>query len=702
MMAPWIIAGLLACAGTPWPEKTPAEVGLDPQKLASLREFAGGRGCVIRHGALVYSWGDIAKRADVASAAKPVYAHFLWKAIEDGKIAGIDDKVVRFEPRLAELNPDLGHKDREIAWRHLATQTSCYGVRERPGTAFDYNDWQMALFWDLLFRKVYGATPETVDAKILRPLLADRIGCEDEPTMIAFGPGDRAGRLGISVRDFARFGLLYLNGGTWGGERLISGENARVAVTSPLPNAIPRTKGEEAALIPGQRTMGSRRIPDDQCDHIGSYSFLWWTNGVDREGRRHWPDAPVDAYGAFGHGGLRAMVVIPSLDLILSWNDTGIDSRRKENEALHRLVAAVVDRGEAAAVWPEPDWPRAAPAEVGLDPARLAQAREYALRGEGSGLIVRAGKAAMAWGDLRARYDLKSTTKSIGAIALGIALADGKVKGLEDEASAYHPSLGIPPEENAKTGWIGKITLFHLATQTAGFEKPGGYERLIFEPGTKWSYSDGGPNWLAECLTFAYRRDIRDLLFERVFAPIGIGPEDLAWRTNAYRPKEIDGIPRREFGSGVSANVDAMARIGYLHLRRGRWRGTRILPEDFIDAARATPAAIRGLPVVGPETYGKASGHYGLLWWNNGDGTLAGVPRDAYWSWGLYESLIVVIPSLDIVVARAGKSIPRPAGGSHYGVLAPFLEPIAAAVTSENRVPPPAPPGRAPSPAPRP
>ena len=32
------------------------------------------------------------------------------------------------------------------------------------------------------------------------------------------------------------------------------------------------------------------------------------------------------------------------------------------------------------------------------------------------------------------------------------------------------------------------------------------------------------------------------------------------------------------------------------------------------------------------------------------------VPDDAYWSWGLYDSLIVVIPSLDIVVARARES----------------------------------------------
>jgi hypothetical protein len=67
---------------------------------------------------------------------------------------------------------------------------------------------------------------------------------------------------------------------------------------------------------------------------------MWWVNGVDREGRRHWPDAPLDTYGAFGHGGPRVMVVIPSLDLVMAWNDADIHSREAENQALKLLREA--------------------------------------------------------------------------------------------------------------------------------------------------------------------------------------------------------------------------------------------------------------------------------------------------------------------------------------------------------------------------
>ncbi|MDQ3329269.1 MAG: serine hydrolase, partial [Planctomycetota bacterium] len=333
-------------------------------------------------------------------------------------------------------------------------------------------------------------------------------------------------------------------------------------------------------------------------------------------------------------------------------------------------------------VWPDAVWPNAEPADVGMDAQSLKEARDYALTGGGSGMILRQGRVVMAWGDQKQRYDLKSTTKSIGVTALGLAIADGKAT-LDDPAVKHHATFAVPPESNRETGWIDRITLRHLASQTAGFDKPGGDVPLLFEPGTRWKYSDAGPNWLAECLTLAYRRDMHDLLFERVFMPVGVTADDLVWRKNQYRPHEIDGITRREFGSGISANVEALSRLGYLYLRDGRWRERQLVPKGFIEIARVADPEVARLPVQDPDEYGAASKHYGLLWWNNADGSVPGVPRDTYWSWGLYDSLIVVMPSLDIVAVRAGKSWKRE-GGGHYAVLEPFLRPIAGSVQQDR------------------
>jgi len=349
--------------GKEWTRKKPGDVGLDIKKLKALSGYAGGSGCIVRHGVMVYTWGDASRRRDIASAAKPFYSHFLFKALEDGKIDSLDERITKWQPELSRINKNLNYKDRGITWRHCANQISCYGLAEAPGTAFAYNDWQMALFWDALFLKVYGARYETVDDDVFHPMLTDVLQCQDNPTFMAFGVKDRPGRTGISPRDFARFGLLYLRKGRWKDKQLISPEHATMAVKSSLPGSFPRAGNKAADMIPGQRSIGSKRIPDNQCDHVGSYSWLWWTNGVDRNGARHWPDVPVDAYGCFGHGGLRAMVVLPSLDLIISWNDTKIRGAEMENHVLGLLVQAAPatvrnkDCGDKAAVmWNGVEW----------------------------------------------------------------------------------------------------------------------------------------------------------------------------------------------------------------------------------------------------------------------------------------------------------------------------------------------------------
>ncbi len=340
-----------ALPGRAWTQVPPGDAGMDAAGLSEFSRFTGGRGVVTRHGYLVHAWGDIARPGDVASACKPLFAHFLFRALADRKIPSLDETVARWEPRLNELNADLGFKDRAITWRHFATQTSCYGLAEKPGSAFAYNDWQIALFADLLFNGVYATPWEEVDRRVLGPLLADRIQCEDHPTFLRPGGGGVPGRLSISPRDFARFGLLYLHLGRWNHEFLLPPEHVRLATRMPLPAGLPRASSAAAPMLPDQRSLGSRRIPDNQTEHFGSYSYLWWVNGIDRDGRRHWPDAPVDTYAALGHGGKRALWIIPSLDLVVSWNDTIVESPSQENEALRRLVVAVSSsEGHPAAV----------------------------------------------------------------------------------------------------------------------------------------------------------------------------------------------------------------------------------------------------------------------------------------------------------------------------------------------------------------
>ena len=338
-------------------------------------------------------------------------------------------------------------------------------------------------------------------------------------------------------------------------------------------------------------------------------------------------------------------------------------------------------------VFPTNEWATATPAEMNMQAAKLDAARDYSLIGGGSGFITRHGRVVYTWGSTSKLYPVKSATKSMGGIALGLALDDGRVR-LTDSAQMHLSTLGVPPTSNRATGWLDQITILQLATHTAGFEKPGGFVPLQFEPGTTWLYSDGGANWLADALTQVYGEDLESLLFSRVFSTIGITSDMLIWRDNASRTDTLGGVKRREISSGIEANVDAMARIGYLFLRGGVWDGQRVLSQSFVDLVHTPRPESAAAKNAEPDHDPTATVNYGVLWWTNTSGEMPGVPKDAYWAWGLGDNLIVVIPSLDIVIARTGNdpddsSLPqlRTERNSDYKVLEPLFTPIVESVT---------------------
>ncbi len=327
--------------GTTWEVRSPEAAGLSREKLTALAQLVGGRGCVVRHGCMVFTWGDQRKSSDVASAFKPLLSTLLFVAIQEGRLGSVDDRVADFEPRLKTLNDG---KDAAISWRHLASQTSGYGLAEPPGAAYAYNDYALTLYYDTLTEKVF----RTKGTEVLRTRLAEPLQFEDHHTFNAFGPDNRPGRLALSVRDFARFGLLCLRGGRWHDRQLLPPALLRQALDSPLSADTPLTRDEPADMLPGQRTMGGKRNITPVGP--GYYSFNWWLNRTNRNGQRLYVDAPPDTILASGHGGRRTLWIIPSLDLIVCWNDSRIadhdqspgDPDTKCNQAARLIREAVV------------------------------------------------------------------------------------------------------------------------------------------------------------------------------------------------------------------------------------------------------------------------------------------------------------------------------------------------------------------------
>jgi CubicO group peptidase (beta-lactamase class C family) len=258
-------------------------------------------------------------------------------------------------------------------------------------------------------------------------------------------------------------------------------------------------------------------------------------------------------------------------------------------------------------------------------------------------------------------------------LLLGLAIKEQRVT-LNGKARNYLGSFGTPPTGNKDTGWLGGTTLKHLATHTAGFDKQGDFQPLLFEYGTGWSYSDCGANWLADVLTVRFAQDLFAVLRSKILVPIGAS-SGVAWRANAYRPQKLNGIVRREFGSGISASIDAMAKVG-LMLEDG---GHGLIDSSYVTSASTPKSGVAPLEQTGTTVHPGANKHYGLLFWNNGDGAMADVPADAYWSWGLGDSFILIVPSLKLVVARAGPA--WQAGWGSLSTIQPFFASVCDAVS---------------------
>jgi CubicO group peptidase (beta-lactamase class C family) len=112
-----------------------------------------------------------------------------------------------------------------------------------------------------------------------------------------------------TARDWARFGLLYLNDGVWNGERILP-EGWVKYTTTPAPAA---PKGE--------------------------YGAQWWLNAgaKDNPANRKYPDVPPDSFQAEGFEG-QYVFVVPSKKLVV----VRLGLSQKALPDMNKLVAGII------------------------------------------------------------------------------------------------------------------------------------------------------------------------------------------------------------------------------------------------------------------------------------------------------------------------------------------------------------------------
>jgi CubicO group peptidase (beta-lactamase class C family) len=256
-------------------------------------------------------------------------------------------------------------------------------------------------------------------------------------------------------------------------------------------------------------------------------------------------------------------------------------------------------------------------------------------------------------------HTLQSVTKSINALALGIAIDEGHIPdGVATPAmsffEAYEPNMSDPR--------LRSMTLEDMLTMRSGIdwnemvsydsdensciqlEASDDWIQFMIdrpmreEPGTRFDYNSGVSVLLGKVVGVATGQRVDAYANEKLFKPIGIS--ESYWKTTPDGEVDTEG--------GLYLSAHDLARIGYLMLRGGRWDGEQIVSEAWVKAStRPVVADVR--PGDGRDGPG-----YGYQWWvpdqENGEATV-------FAGNGYGGQFVLVAPEYDIVAVFNGWNI---------------------------------------------
>ena len=225
-----------------------------------------------------------------------------------------------------------------------------------------------------------------------------------------------------------------------------------------------------------------------------------------------------------------------------------------------------------------------------------------------------------------------SMAKSVVSMLIGTALADGYIRDVQQPVTDFIPEL--------KPNGFDKVTIEHVLQMTSGIDFTESYVnpfgtvakfyygrnltkytlnlRLERAPGTQWEYVSGDTQLLGLLLTRA------------LWTPLGMEYAS-SWSTD----RKKDGIEKAF--CCINAPARDFAKLGSLYLKKGQWRGSALIPADWV-ATSTTPDRRDGGVTF-----------YRYQWWMpSGEGD--------FHAEGILGQYVYVDPKRDLVMVRLGSS----------------------------------------------
>ncbi|MGA9798961.1 MAG: serine hydrolase [Terriglobales bacterium] len=254
------------------------------------------------------------------------------------------------------------------------------------------------------------------------------------------------------------------------------------------------------------------------------------------------------------------------------------------------------------------------------------------------------------------RFLSNSVSKSFTSMLVGAAIAEGKIKSVDDPVVKYLPWL-------KESSGYRDATIKNLLEMASGVKFDEEYTnpdaditryvsallhgdpsfhdlalsiKAKVKPGTKFEYQTINTQVLGMTIEAATGQTLNHYAEEKLWSKIG--PEGDAFYFRSMKQ------PQRCAGSSLNVRLRDYARFGLMAMNGGTLGGQRVVPEEWIKDSTQPEGKVLQPEPNGPNDHQNFG--YGYQWWilNNDDGAFAAL--------GIYGQTIYVNPKRHVVIVQ--------------------------------------------------
>jgi CubicO group peptidase (beta-lactamase class C family) len=240
--------------------------------------------------------------------------------------------------------------------------------------------------------------------------------------------------------------------------------------------------------------------------------------------------------------------------------------------------------------------------------------------------------------------NIKSASKSVLSALVGIAIAEGHIRGIDQPISDFFPAYfaraDVDPRKRQIT--VGNLLSMQSGLESTSFNEYGAWvqssnwvnaalaQPMVDAPGGRMLYSTGSTHLLSAILTRATGRSTWQYANEKLAGPLGF----------RIRPWQRDPQGIYFGGNDMYLTPRQMLAFGQLWLNGGLHGGRQLVPAEWVRES------------VRRRTTSPFNGHgYGLGWWTRETGGTG-----VHFAWGYGGQYVFVVPELQMVAVFTSQS----------------------------------------------